>query len=526
MNEELRGFQKRFIRGALAPGIDVAALSVPRGNGKSWLAAHLLQRALTPRDELHVPGAEYLLCAGSIEQARLCFRFIRVQLEPSGEYRFLDSSTRIGIAHKASNTRLRILSSNGKTAMGIVGCPLLVADEPGSWEVNGGTLMYDAIITALGKPMSPMRAIFIGTLAPAMRGWWHDLIADGSTGSTYVQRLQGDAEKWDSWAEIKRCNPLTAISPEFRKRLRVERDAARLESRLKARFLSFRLNRPSGDESEVLLTVADWERVTAREVPERVGKPIVGVDLGGGRAWSAAVALYPNGRVEARAVAPGIPDLDEQERRDRVPAGTYSKLFDQGALEVASGLRVQPPAALWDLVRSAWGKPRVVVCDRFRLAELQDATGNGVRLEPRVSRWSEAAFDIRSLRKMAKDGPLAVEVDSRLLLATSLSKAVVKNDDQGVAPRSAKRRDNFCGNDRKGARSMASSLPKVHSTPRVHPGTWLVVSWMGVYTRVVYGCQPESHKKQGNGERPHEMGRRHARRPYDGDGFRGFRARA
>ena len=33
MKEDLRGFQKRFIRGALAPGIDVAALSIPRGNG-------------------------------------------------------------------------------------------------------------------------------------------------------------------------------------------------------------------------------------------------------------------------------------------------------------------------------------------------------------------------------------------------------------------------------------------------------------------------------------------------------------
>ena len=66
--------------------------------------------------------------------------------------RFIDSTTRIGITHRASNTRLRVLSSNGKTAMGIVNCPLLVADEPGSWEVNGGTLMYDAIITALGKP--------------------------------------------------------------------------------------------------------------------------------------------------------------------------------------------------------------------------------------------------------------------------------------------------------------------------------------------------------------------------------------
>ena len=157
MKEPLRAFQKQFVRRALAPEVDIAALSIPRGNGKSWLAAHLLERCLTPGNELHVPGSEYLLCAASIEQARLVYRFIRTELEETGEYSFIDSTTRIGITHKASNTRLRVLSSNGKTAMGIVNCPLLVADEPGSWESVGGTLMYDAIITALGKPNSPMR---------------------------------------------------------------------------------------------------------------------------------------------------------------------------------------------------------------------------------------------------------------------------------------------------------------------------------------------------------------------------------
>ena len=69
---ELRSFQREFIKRALAPGVDVAALSIPRGNGKSWLAAHLLQRCVTPGDALYKPGSEYLLCAGSIEQARLC----------------------------------------------------------------------------------------------------------------------------------------------------------------------------------------------------------------------------------------------------------------------------------------------------------------------------------------------------------------------------------------------------------------------------------------------------------------------
>ena len=76
----------------------------------------------------------------------------------------------------------------------------------------------------------------------------------------------------------------------------------------------------------MLLTVDDWERVTARPVPERESRPIVGVDLGGGRAWSAAVAVWRSGRVEAIAVAPGIPDLEAQEKRDRVPWGTYRKL--------------------------------------------------------------------------------------------------------------------------------------------------------------------------------------------------------
>ena len=426
---ELRSFQRKFIANALAPGIDLAALSLPRGNGKSALAAYLLTRALTPGDSLHVPGAEYLLCAASIEQARICFRFIRADLEPTGAYRFIDSATRIGITHVPTNTKLRVLSSNGKTSMGIVGCPLLVADEPGSWETVGGQLMADAVLTAQGKPGSFMRVVMIGTKAPSTSGWWHDLIDGGSHGSTYVQSLQGDADKWDTWPEIRRCNPLTAISPEFRKKLLAERDAARADSRLKARFLSYRLNLPSGDESTMLLTVDDWESVTARPVADRAGKPAVGVDLGGGRAFSAAVAMWKSGRIEAIAVMPGIPSVEDQEKRDRVPAGTYQRLVDGGQLRIAHGLRVQPPAALMDGVRAAWGDPALVVADRFRESELRDCyTG---KLETRVTRWSEAAADIRALRKLSKDGPLTCAPDSQPLVAASLAQAMVKNDDAG-----------------------------------------------------------------------------------------------
>ena len=423
-------WQRRFVRNATRPGVDTAALSLPRANGKTALAGHILRRCMTPGDPLHKAGAEYLLLAGSVDQARLTFRFIRPALEATGAYRFVDSMRALGITHKATGTRLRVLSSNGKTAMGIVGCPLCVCDEPGTWEVVGGTLMFDALQTAMGKPGSTLRVVYIGTLAPARAGWWHDLVEAGSGGSTYVQALQADPAKWDHWREVRRVNPLTAVSPRFAAKLREELTEARRDTRLKARFLSYRLNIPSPDESTVLLTVGDWERVEGRPVPERDGRPIIGLDLGGGRSWSAAVAIWRNGRTEAIACAPGVPDVAAQETRDRQPRGTYTRLANTGVLRVAAGLRVQPIA---DMVASlrAWD-PEVIVCDRFRLPELLDGMGRwAVPVVARVTRWSEASEDIRGLRRLALDGPLSCEPRSRALVAASLAVAEVKPDDAG-----------------------------------------------------------------------------------------------
>ena len=431
---ELRRFQKEFIAKAMAPSVSIGVLSLPRGHGKSFLAAHLLERSLTPGDPLFVNGKTVVQCAASLDQARIVFNFVRTALEPLGGYRFIDSATRMGITHLPSNSKLRVISSNGKTAMGLVGVPLAVCDEPGSWEIGGGLLMWQALVGALGKPGSPMKIIAIGTLAPMATTtghWWFDLVEDGSRGSTYVQALQGDAETWDRWSTIRRANPLTAISADFRARLLEERDTARTDTRNKAAFLSYRLNRPSADESETLLTVDDWKIVEARDVPERDGRPIVGVDLASGRAWSAAVAIFPSGRTEALALAPGLPSIEAQEKRDRMPAGSYQRLRDTGRLAVAEGLRVQPPGQLWDMIKDTWGRPRVLICDRFRMPELEDVVKGRVTIQPRVTRWSEAAFDIRALRKMCKDGPLSVCKESRLLLATSLARARVLNDDAG-----------------------------------------------------------------------------------------------
>ena len=229
----------------------------------------------------------------------------------------------------------------------------------------------------------------------------------------------------------KRVNPLMWAFPASRSTLLEERDTARKDSRKKATFLSFRLNVPALDEEVALLTPDEWEHVLSRDAPDGEGLPIVGVDIGGGRAWSAAVGVWESGRVEALAIAPGEPDIDAQEKRDRVPAGTYRRLETAGSLQMADGLRVPPVSMLVDAINERWGGAACVVCDRFRLSELEDAEP-GCPIEPRVAQWSNSdrghpwAASAGARRRAGRGVWIARAAD-----VVALSVARVKKDESG-----------------------------------------------------------------------------------------------
>ena len=92
MGEELRPFQRSVVAALRNDLFLIVAISLARGNGKSWLAGWAVARILDPADELFRAATESVLCAASIDQARIVFRFAREMLEPLGGYKFLDSA--------------------------------------------------------------------------------------------------------------------------------------------------------------------------------------------------------------------------------------------------------------------------------------------------------------------------------------------------------------------------------------------------------------------------------------------------
>ena len=50
-----------------------------------------------------------------------------------------------------------------------------------------------------------------------------------------------------------------------------------------------------------------------------------------------AAALWPNGRMEAYAALPGVPGLEERERRAHLRRGALAELADEGVLVVDEG---------------------------------------------------------------------------------------------------------------------------------------------------------------------------------------------
>ena len=409
---------------------EIAALSCPRGNGKSWLCGKLVSRSLTPGDPLFEAGVENILVSSSTNQARIVLDFAHAELGESDAYRWRAD----GVVHLDSRARVRIVSSDARRALGLgASVRLIIADEPGAWSPIQGRRLFDAMLTSLGKRKTQI--LVVGTLAPApLQGpasWWPQFVAAGSGAGRHVALLQADPERWGDFDEVLRVNPVAAINPHLRRTLEREHKAA-LESERSARtFRQFRLNIPGEPvDSQPLVTTAEWERVCARPVPACEGRPVIGVDLGGTRSWSASAAIWPSGRIEAWAIAPGVPSLASQEHEDQIAPDSYLELVKSGGLSVDAGRAVPSVDRLLSRIW-AW-EPRLIVCDSYRAPELHQVVSGRVRVIERAKSGGEATSNIQSLRSLLLDSEAGASEASRALLGAAFAQTNLVIDNSGV----------------------------------------------------------------------------------------------
>ena len=435
----------------------ISALVCPRGSAKTWICAQLAAAALRPDSPIFESRVETLIVSASFEQSRIMLAFIREALQDvEKEYRYLESGNRLNITHKKTGTRLRVLSSSGKRAMGLAQFGTIYADEPASYESRGGQMMYDALRQSLGK-RPDQRLVLIGTRSPAdPLGWWPQLLDAGSARGTHVTVMAApDDEPWDAWATVRKCNPLVMHSASLRQTILRERDDAWRNPTLRPAYEAYRLNRAVFGADEMLVQLAAWDAVERRPIPPREGSPIVGLDLGSERSWSAAWCIWDNGRCEVYALCPGIPELDEREKQDAMPAGLYRRLHADGVLLIDHDRRVARPEVLIDHLVEQGIDPRRILLDRFLFNTLRDIVGGRWPITKRVTRWSEATEDIAAFRSMVADGPMSIVPEGRALARMSLSQAAVRSDDQSSV-RLVKRRHSRSRDDLAVAGTLAA----------------------------------------------------------------------
>lgn len=409
---EVLAWQEEFLCAALAPGVRQAGLSVARGNGKTTMVAALAAACIV--GPLRQPRAEVPVVAASYNQARLAFEhvraFVREMLVPAADWRMTDSLHYSLIEHKRSGARLRVISSSPKKAHGLAPS-LIIADEPAQWERGDGERMYSALVTSMGK-IAGARLIALGT-RPARGDHWFSRLLDtpapGMVARTYSAAPDAELDSEEAW---RQANPSLAAMPELHAALRTEAEQAAKNPALVPAFRALRLNQGVDDSGakQPLVDVDVWRQLQHGGA-QPVGRMVLGVDLGGSQALSAAVAYWPlSGRLECLARIGAEPSLSARGARDGV-GPLYEQAAAAGDLACDPG-RVPDVGRLLEAAVARFGVPAVIVCDRWRLAELRDAVDGRVHpptegIVVRGQGFKDGAEDVRRFQDAVARGLVA-----------------------------------------------------------------------------------------------------------------------
>lgn len=437
---KLAGFQRKFIKGALAPKVMVGVLSIGRGNAKTALSAGLsLGELVGAFDEDPQPRREVIFAARNRDQARIAFEFLlgfiaglpeadqdlfTIRRGSKLEVEFIDGSL------------ARCIAADGKSILG--GAPTLaVLDERAAWEPEKGDNLENAILSGLGKRDG--RALIISTSAPNDSNTFSRWLDEPPPGTFVQEHRPAPGLPADDLDSLLEANPGAVegigSSPEWLV-AQAERAIARGGSALSSFRNLNRNERVSTEDRSVLVTSDEWlsAEVNPDDLPPREGPAVLGVDLGGSRSMSAAAFYWPEtGRLEALGMFAAKPGLADRGAADGV-SDRYEQMHARGELLTMGENTVPTGPFMAEVVKRLEGQaPACIVGDRFRHAEFNEALeAAGLSRVPFIWRgfgWRDGSEDIERFRRALFDGN--VKVAPSLLLRFAFADAVTLVDPAG-----------------------------------------------------------------------------------------------
>ena len=403
-------------------------LTVAAGAGKTTLAAAVCAAAVA--GPLAQPRGTVIGVAGSFTQALILADHVQAFLKPVTDtdpdrWRVLRSESAALVEDRQTGAQFRAREASARTLHGSAPA-LIVADEPAQWQATQAAAIYSAIRSRLGK-LPGSRLFAIGTRSADAAHWFSRLLER----SGVVYAASADADPFDP-ATWHAANPSLAYLPELRKVYEREAAEAKADASLLPAFRALRCNMGAIDhEVAVLIEAEDWRRAEVDNLPARRGPCVLGVDLAGGDAMTAAAAYWPlTGRVEALAAFPELPSLDDRGRTD---GADYAAMHADGDLLVM-GRRVVPVADLVGEVLSRWGRPARIVADYHHERELREALDAAdfpaaVLSTASMGGLKDSPGRLRDFRRSVKGGKVAAL--PRLLIRQSLANARTVSDSMG-----------------------------------------------------------------------------------------------
>ena len=425
---KLMPWQVRYLKGTFRRGVTTAAMTLPRANGKSSLAAFIASAYLwgpVAKDETSV-----IIVASSIQQGSEVFDQVLPQLPTDRSFKVWDSFNAREIEDKETGTTLRVLGNNPRHLHGLKAA-IFICDEPAQWGPQREK-MFSALRSATGK-IKGCKLLSLGTM-PEDTGHWFSKQVNGE--ADFAVKYQSRARKtWWSQGAMRKANPSYDYFPTLRADLNKQRDEGRRDEAAAARYRALNLNQGISevpDSIDVLIQVKDYKRLQVESIEIQPGRYVLGLDPADGFSQFGVAAVSLDGDVDGFAAWPEVDnDLAQRSKKDGID---YAKWQRAGDLVLTSG----PVTDIGEVIETAfsrWGKPVAIVCDLFRFRELRfilekhGYSQDRGTLVTRRAAWGDGSEDYRAFTRAVKAEELAFRKSDAL--RDSFSQARTVSDSSG-----------------------------------------------------------------------------------------------